>query len=252
MDIQQLKKNVNRGKIIFITGIFMLFEKIKYSVHVGIIMMIIGFFMIRIFQNKINFEKNKIIIIEYIKDNIIKCINEQVVEKPKNIKNIKEINIIGTFKKMYQLNNTIINIINTSNIDNIIINNNNIIYDDVSLFLDIYLFVKKFELIQNINSKFVENKLIFDYYKYYYNIISHISNIENDKLISIAISHLVEDYYNNQKQLHKLINNLLIYNNKEEWFIDNNIIKSILNVFNNIISQNLDDKANKFDSMSKN
>ena len=107
-------------------------------------------------------------------------------------------------------------------------------------------------MIQNINSKFVENKLIFDYYKYYYNIISHISNIENDKLRSSAISHLVEDYYNNQKQLHKLINNLLIYNNKEEWFIDNNIIKSILNVFNNIISQNLDDKANKFDSMSKN
>jgi hypothetical protein len=233
MDDSRLQKYIYRGRIIFLTGILMLFEKIEYSLHVGILMMIIGFLVIRYFQNKVNFEKNKRIIIKHF--------NEQIVEKPQVI---KEMNIISTFKKIYELNNNNITInINIINIDNNIINNNNIIYDDITLFLDIYMFVKKFELIQSINKKFLDNKLLFDYYKYYYIIISYISNMDDDNLISIAISHLVEDYNNNKKQLYKLINNVLISNNKEDWITNNNIkqnvIKYILIIFNNIIYENL-------------
>ena len=131
MDDSRLQKYIYRGRIIFITGILMLFEKIEYSLNVGILMMIIGFFVIRYFQNKVNFEKNKRIIIKYF--------NEQIVEKPQVI---KEMNIISTFKNIYELNNNIN--INTNNIDNNIINNTNNIYDNITLFLDIYIFVKKF------------------------------------------------------------------------------------------------------------
>ncbi len=87
------------------------------------------------------------------------------------------------------------------------------------------------------------NKLLIDYYNHYYKIMSYISNLENIDEISNAIIVMEDDYYTNMKILAELIRNIMIDKNKEEWLeLDNNTIKLINKIFNNIIYNNVNEK----------
>ncbi len=209
------KKN---SRILIIAGVGMMFENIKYANIIGIIMITIGFIINHYYDKKKMFEKE--IIIKFIEENINKdIIKEPIVKEPIN----KEIKVINTFGKKYNINN---NIVTKQQIDpSDHINNNNIDYDKITLFLDLYMFVKKYELIMN-NIEY--NKLLNEYYKYYYNVIAYISNLNNTNDVSNALDYLMYDYNNNSKQLNNIIKEL--YPN---YSIIN--IKSILIIFNEII-----------------
>ncbi len=103
------------------------------------------------------------------------------------------------------------------------------------------MFVSKFKNIMDLNLKCYNNQLLIDYYNHYYKLISYISNIDIlDKLeISNALTTMEEDYYDNMKILDKLIRDILIEENKEDWINNNNTIKLINSVLNNIIIENL-------------
>jgi hypothetical protein len=91
------------------------------------------------------------------------------------------------------------------------------------------MFVKKYEIIININNNISSNKLLAEYYKYYHNIVSYISNLDNITDISIAMSYMIDDYNDNEKHLYNIIKEIDInISNKHT-------IKSILNIFNNMI-----------------
>jgi hypothetical protein len=87
-------------------------------------------------------------------------------KKPK----IKEIKIINSFSKKYNYNNEIINV---QNLDKMI--SYDINYDNLTLFLDIYTFVKKYKLVNSLKIVW-NNKLLADYYYHYNNIIAFISS----------------------------------------------------------------------------
>ncbi len=242
--ISKYENKIKHGRTIFIAGVPMLFEKVDYAIPLGIIMMILGVFIIKYYNKLILHEKNKTIIIDFLEEliNKIPIKNKKIIEKEPKIIKIKEIKVINTFGKKYQYNNTI-------NINNININNNNvdkimyydITYDKITLFLDIFMFVSKFKNIMDLKLKCYNNQLLIDYYNHYYKLISYISNIDIlDKLeISNALTTMEEDYYDNMKILDKLIRDILIEENKEDWINNNNTIKLINSVLNNIIIQNL-------------
>jgi hypothetical protein len=239
--ITKYKNRIIHGRTIFIAGIAMLFETVNYAMPVGIFMMISGLLIIKYYKKQILFEKNKEIIIKFLENIITNDKNTNNVEIKKEPK-IKEIKVIDVFGRKYQYNN---NNINKINLDNIMYYDIN--YDKITLFLDIYMFVCKFKIIMDLELHFnnaYNNKLLIDYYNHYNNIISYISNITNDEIsISIAINIMENDYYTNMKILDKLIRNIMIEKNKEEWLsLDNNTIKLINKIFNNIITENLNNK----------
>jgi hypothetical protein len=209
-----------------------------YAISIGAFMIIFGTIIIIYYNKKIIFEKRKEIILNFLENNII-VINQSKIKS--EIKS-KEIKVIDNFSKIYELNG---NKINIYNIDKIIYFDIN--YDNLTLFLDIYTFVKKYKLIKELNLNW-NNKLLSDYYQHYYNIIAFISNLysentsDNSLNINIAINYLIEDYYNNAKILDNLIKNILIEKKKIEWLNEkpsdyNNIIKYISTIFNYIIEK---------------
>ena len=234
MSLFTYERNIKYGRTIFITGIPMLFERsidVKYAISVGILMMIFGIIIIIYYNKKIVFEKRKEIILNFLENNII-IINQKKITK--EIKS-KEIKVIDNFSKKYQLNEKKINI---NNIDKIIYFDIN--YDNLTLFLDIYTFVKKYKLIKELNLNW-NDKLLFDYYQHYNSIIAFISNLDETNDINIAINYLIDDYYNNAKILDNLIKEILIEKKKIGWLNEkpsdyNNIIKYISTVFNYIIN----------------
>jgi hypothetical protein len=249
MSLLIYERNLKYGRTILIAGILMLFEKSIHTIYAfgtGIFMIIFGIIIIIYYNKKIVFEKRKEIIQNFLENNLI-IINKSKIKQQKENEVIKskEIKVIDYFSKQYKLNE---NKINSINIDKIIYFDIN--YDNLTLFLDIYTFVKKYDLIIELNFNW-NNKLLFDYYQHYYNIIAFISNLysnSNDTIsINIAINYLIEDYYNNAKILDNLIKEILIEKNKLEWLNEkpsdyNNIIKYISTIFNHIINDNF----NKF------
>jgi hypothetical protein len=243
MSLSIYERNLKYARTIFIAGIPMLFEKVKYSIGVGIFMIIFGLIAIFYYNKKIIYEKRKDIIYKFLENNIIIINQLKQKETPKEIKP-KEIKVIDNFSKKYELNEKNIN---TDNIDKIIYFDIN--YDNLTLFLDIYIFVKKYQLVNNLGSKW-NNKLLYDYYQHYYNIIAFISYLDNANDINIAITYLIDDYYSNAKILDNLIKDILMEKKKFEWLNEkpsnyNNIIKYISNIFNNIINDKLIDKFDK-------
>lgn len=250
MSLINYEKNLKHGRTMLIAGIFMLFEKVNYALIVGVSIIILGGIIIIHYNKKISFEKKKEIIVKFIEETL------KIVDNNKNnnlsIKEnkIKEIKVIDSFGKKYDYNNKLINI---KNIDKIIYYDIN--YDYITVFLDIFMFINKFTIIMNLKLNW-NNKLLIDYYHHYYNIISYISNLDNIDDISLSISYLIDDYSNNCKILDKLMNDILIEKNKVDWLkekpTDNQyIIKYISTIFNYIISDNLDEKHNKFLDISK-
>ena len=241
MSLSIYERNLKYGRTILLTGIPILLEKRMpaiYAISIGIFMIIFGAIIIIYYNKKIIFEKRKEIILNFLEDNII-VINKS--KKKLEIKS-KEIKVIDSFSKIYELNG---NKINIYNIDKIIYFDIN--YDNLTLFLDIYTFVKKYKLIKELNLNW-NNKLLSDYYQHYYNIIAFISNLysentyDNSLNINIAINYLIEDYYNNAKILDNLIKNILIEKKKIDWLNEkpsdyNNIIKYISTIFNYIIEK---------------
>lgn len=229
MDLSRYEANKKYSRILMIAGIGMMFENIKYATIVGIIMIIIGFIINCYYNKKIIFEKKKDIIIKYIEENLDKIVIKNN-KKPEIIKT--EIKVINTFGKKYIINNNFINIDPKGHINKIIYYNIN--YDKITLFLNLYMFVKKYEIIMNLNHPIISNKLLLEYdpkgqfvamqqyYHHYYNIIAYISNLNDETDISIAMHYMTDDYNNNAKQLYNLLKD-----------IEDN--KSISNVFNNII-----------------
>jgi hypothetical protein len=201
-------------------------------------MVILGLIIIFYNRQQINNKKKQEKINEIIdnfNNKIIKFFedNKPIIKETK-----KEISIIKTFQK----NNNI----NINNINNININNINIIitydinYDKITLFLDIYMFVINMKNIidMNIEINYVHNNLLIDYYKYYNDVISYISNLNDETEISIALSNLIDDYNDNAKNLNIIFN----YNGKY-------IIKYILKELINIINENVIIKFNKFSAL---
>ncbi len=232
--IKMYENRLKHGRTLFIAGIPMLFETLNYAIHIGIIMMISGIIIIRYYNKKIIHEKNKEIIISFLEE----VIKKLPFKEKSNISNkkqiepkIKELKVYDYFGKIYQNNNTNINI---NNIDTIMYYNN-IDYDKITLLLDIFMFVSKYKIIMDLKMN-LNNKLLDDYYNHYCNIISYISNININNMneISTAINYMADDYYNNMKILDNIINN-----------IDNSInnyynIKLLNNIFNNIIMENFE------------
>ncbi len=243
MSLQTYERNLKYARTIMIAGIPMLFEKVEYAISVGIFMIIFGAFAMYYYNKKILYEKRKEIIIKFLDNNTItiaKKINTDIINK--------EIKVIDCFGKNNKYDETKINI---DNLDKIIYFD--IDYDNLTIFLDIYTFVKKYELVNNINYNF-NNKLLSDYYKHYYNIIAFISNLDDKNDIYISINYLIDDYINNVKILDNLIKDILINKKKTEWLEQkpndcNHIIKYISCVFNNIIYDNLNEK---FNNLNKN
>lgn len=229
--IATYQNRIKYGRTIFIAGIPMLFEKVDYAIPLGIIMMILGIIIIGYYNKKIKYEKNKDIIINFIEE-IIKSIptKNKVIEQAPTLIKIKEIKLIDTFGKKYQCDN----IMNTNNIDKIMYYD--IDYDKITLFFDIYMFISKFKNIINLELKYSDNKLLIDYYNHYNKVISYIANMSD---VSDALKLMEEDYYDNKKILDKIIKDIL---NKE---YNNNSIKFMNNIFNNIIMENL----KKFDEV---
>uniref|UniRef100_A0A6C0HVV5 Uncharacterized protein n=1 Tax=viral metagenome TaxID=1070528 RepID=A0A6C0HVV5_9ZZZZ len=220
MDISCYEKNQSYGRMILVGGVIMCFERIKLFNYIGFLMIIISIIIINYYQTKINkiitnFNNNIINFIE--EDNISEDVKEQE----------KELNIIKTFERKYNLiNHLIIN--NQIIINNQMINNNE--------FFDIYLFVSKLKIV--IDLKLINNKLLLEYYEYYNNIISYISNLETISEISITVSDLIDDYYDNSKQLYKLFN--ISESNKNNRYINN-----ISDILDKMIDDHLINKLNK-------
>ena len=230
MSLSIYERNLKYGRTILIVGIAMLFEKNIHPIY-GIVMIIFGAIIIIYYNKKIVFEKRREIILNFLENNII-VINQSKIKQKKEIKVIK---VIDNFSKKYELNE---NKINITNIDKIIYFDIN--YDNLTLFLDIYTFIKKYNLIKELNLNW-NNNLLFDYYQHYYNIIAFISNLDETNDINIAINYLIDDYYNNAKILDNLIKDILIEKNKIEWLNEkpseyNNIIKYMSTMFNYIIN----------------
>ncbi len=241
MNIAYYEKNLKHGRTLGIAGIFMLFEKVNYALICGISMIIIGLCIIIHSNKMISFEKKKAEIIKFIEETFTQINNNKKQIKEVKEPKIKEIKVIDVFGRKYEYNNKLINI---KNIDKIIYYDIN--YDNMTLFLDIFIFIKKFTIIRNLKLNW-NNKLLIDYYNHYYCVISYISNLNEVNDISSAISYLVEDYENNCKILDKVINDVLIEKNKLDWLKEKPtdpqyIIKYISTIFNYIISDNLNDK----------
>jgi len=221
------------SKILIIAGIGMLFETIKYSVIVGIIMIISGFiinyYYYNYYYNQMIYEKQKEFILKYTKENKNDIINNKI-EPVK-----KEIKIINTFGKKYYI--VAMQQIDPKGINNIVAMQYyyDINYDKISLFLDLYMFVKKYEIIINISNNSNNIVAMQQYYYYYHNIISYISNLDNVTDISIAMSYMMDDYNDNAKNLYKLIKELYPDSNMTQKVNIINI-KSILIIFNDIIT----------------
>jgi hypothetical protein len=248
MSLQIYERNLKYGRTILIAGIPMLFETVKHALIIGIFMIFLGAIIIIYYNKKIIFEKRKEIIIKFLENNLIVINKKKLIKETKEIKT-KEIKVIDTFYKKYELNNKKINF---DNLDKIIYYDIN--YDNLTLFLDIYTFVKKYELIDDLNLNW-NNKLLNDYYQHYYNIIAFISNLDNINDINIAITYLIDDYDNNVKILDNLIKDILISKNKIVWLNEkpsdySHIIKYISSIFNYIISDNLIEKFDKFDKLN--
>jgi hypothetical protein len=235
MDVKNYEDNKHKGQVLFFAGIITLFKNIDYAKHLGLVMVILGLIIIFYNRQQINNKKkqekiNEIIdnfnnkIIQFFKDNQ----TEPIIEKP--------INIIKTFEKKYNINQS--NNININNINIIITYDIN--YDKITLFLDIYMFVINMKNIidMNIEINYVHNNLLIDYYKYYNDVISYISNLNDETEISIALSNLIDDYNDNAKNLNIIFN----YNGKY-------IIKYILKELINIINENVIIKFNKFSAL---
>ena len=147
----------------------------------------------------------------------------------------KEIKIINTFGKKYYI--VAMQQIDPKGINNIVAMQYyyDINYDKISLFLDLYMFVKKYEIIINISNNSNNIVAMQQYYYYYHNIISYISNLDNVTDISIAMSYMMDDYNDNAKNLYKLIKELYPDSNMTQKVNIINI-KSILIIFNDIIT----------------
>ncbi len=219
MDISYYEKNKSYGRIILVGGVIMCFERMKLFNYIGVIMIIISIIIITYYQRKIDFLNKINTIIKNFDNKIMNFIEENSISE--DIKEIKELNIIRTFERKYNINN-----INNININNI----NNINIDD---FFDIYLFVSKLKIV--IDLKLINDKLLLEYYNYYNNIISYISNLENTTEISMAIADLMNDYNDNSKQLYKLFD--ISESNK-----NNRHINNISDILSNMIDKNLSDK----------
>jgi hypothetical protein len=214
MDISCYEKNKSYGRMILVGGVIMCFERIKLFKYIGVLMIIISIIIINYYQTKIitNFNNN---IINLIEEN---SISEDVKEKE------KELNIFRTFERKYNLINN----------NNQIININQMI--NINEFFDIYLFVSKLKIV--IDLKLINDKLLLEYYEYYYNIISYISNLETISEISITVSDLIDDYNDNSKQLYKLFN--ISESNKNNRYINN-----ISDILDKMIDEHLINKLNK-------
>lgn len=216
------------GRTLLIAGIGMLFENDKNAIIIGMIMILIGSIIIIYYNKQISLINRKEIIIKFLEDNII------IINKKPKIKENKEIKIIDSFSKKYNYNKELINI---DNLDKFI--SYDINYDNLTLFLDIYTFVKKYKLVKSLNIVW-KNKLLADYYYHYNNIIAFISQLDNSKDINIAINYMIEDYYNNSKILENLMKEICI----DDELLNNNqphIIKYISAVFNYLLDKHLDD-----------
>ncbi len=253
MNINKYESRIKHGRTIFIAGIPMLFETVNYAIPVGIFMMISGLLIIKYYNNKILYEKNREMIVKFLEDIINKIPDKKKLEKTEIIIKPKEIKVIDIFGKKYQYHNNIINNIINNNIDKIMYHDtyNDINYDKITLFLDIFMFVNKFKIIMDLKLDWT-NKLLIDYYNHYYKIISYISNLNDIDEIFLAINYMEDDYYTNMKILDKLIRDILIEKNREDYLeFDNNIIKNINKVFNNIIMENLENKEKLTNSSHK-
>lgn len=247
MSISIYERNIKYGQTSFIAGILMLFDnnidKI-YSIITGILMIIGSIITIIYYNKQITFENRKEIILNYLENNIIIINKKNKKSDKKNDKKIKkseEYKIIDNFSKKYKLNK---NKININNLDKIIYIDIN--YNNLTLFLDIFTFVKKYQLINDLNIKW--NKLLDDYYQHYNNIIAFISNLDNTNDINIAIDYLIDDYNNNAKILDNLIREILVEKNKSDWLNEKpidcyNIIKYMSTIFNYIISDYYEDST---------
>jgi hypothetical protein len=238
MQVDKYTEYIYIGRAIFVGGIIMLFENVKYSKHVGTIMIMVGFLLMLYYQRQLNYKNRIEKIMSDFNEKLIKFFDENekyLYKKEKQPPKEKEISIIKTFQKKYEINN---NIINESNIDNII--NYNINENKITLFLDIYMFVINMKNIidMKIEINNVHNNLLIDYYKYYNNVISYISNLNNEIEISIALSYLIDDYNDNAKNLNIIFN----YNGKY-------VIKYILQELINIINENVIVKFNRFSAL---
>ncbi len=226
--------DINKGRILFLAGIGMCFENIKYARYIGIIMMILGIMII--FYNKQLIIKNK----DKIINEIIQNYNNKIIKFFEDNKYIlikkKEISIIKIFEKKYNINNIINNIININNI-NIIINDNQYNYDNITLFLEIYRFIINLKNI--IEMDLINDNLIIRYYEYYNNIIVYISNLDNKIEISTALSYLIDDINNNIKHLD------ILFNCSEK------NINSINKKLDNIINDNTIEKFDRFMELHK-
>ncbi len=221
MDISYYEKYRSYGRMILVGGVIMCFERIKMFNYIGVLMIIISIIIINYYQNKIDYYKKINNIITNFNNKIINFIDENSISE--EIKEIKEINIIRTFERKYNINNIIINNININNINKINIHD----------FFDIYLFVSKFKIV--IDLKLINNNLLLEYYKYYNNIVSYISNLENTSEVSMAIADLIDDYNDNSKQLYKLFN--ISDCNK-----NNRHINNISNILDKMIDEHLINK----------
>jgi hypothetical protein len=212
-------------KILSIIGIMMIFDEDIYISLVGLFLTIISIFIIWYYNRIINKDDIIIKLVKYTSINNIK-------ELPK-----KEIKIIDKFRKNYTINN--INNINNNNINNIIIININ--YDDITLFLDILIFVNNIKniinnnIISNLNIEFIK------YYNHYYNIIALITNLNNKDEIITAISNLIDDYNANYKQLYNISKKTFISYNFEE---SDTIIKQLSNISIDILDKKIDLNSN--------
>ena len=239
MSLYEYQENYKNGRVLIVSGVFLLFDNRYILSYIGLIFIIFGILIMLYYKNKMIEYKKKEILTKIIEEELINILNKKPIE---NIKKepvhlpieIKPINKFGKMSDIY-INNKI----NHNNINFII--NCNINYDKITFFLDFYIFINKFENIINLKSQWSNNiknnKLLMMYYTHYYNIISTITNINNDINISIAISYLIDDYNNNATQLDNIIKDFLIHNNKSEWINNKYSIKYMLDLCNNILNE---------------
>jgi hypothetical protein len=225
MNLIHYEYNYKLGKFLLIISISMIFDKDDSVVLIGLFLSIISIFIMWYYNKIMNKDDIIIKLFKYTPIN-------NIIELP-----TKEIKIIDKFEKNY--NNNINNIININNISNIININTN--YDDITLFLDIFILVNNISNYINIYNIINKNGEFIKYYYHYYNIISIITNLNNNHEIIMSISDLVVDYNANYKQLYKISKKEFnIYNFEES----SNIIKNLSNMFINILDKKIDLNSN--------
>ena len=102
MNKNTFERNIRRGKSILFAGLIMLFEKGAYSIHIGIIMIILSSIIIKYYEMKYNIEITKKLIIDKLTEDTNDFMKENEIKKQKHNPN-ELIEIINTFGKKYKL-----------------------------------------------------------------------------------------------------------------------------------------------------